>query len=300
MIPGQAWRSPALTISQDAARGGGPGGAGVWEEVMTRGGQAWRNTFLCRLVDVVSMVGDPGNPQRGRLGHPGCRMQSSLLSIPISLLLIVPANMSSCLKDASLSLRLVLAHLMSHLLSAFTRAVMSPMQSPGTLSQDFGRWDREPTTQSILVTPAPRRIPLKQPLWGPVSLGRSPKKPPSCEVPSSEPSARARSPRKGSVSQIRAPPSSGLLISGSAESQGPPPNPASNAGSQDWERCSPLPTEGRGAVSKVPETQAAWPCPLLSTLSPTLPLLPFSPGSFLFSAWCPFAFCSSQLTCHLV
>lgn len=69
---------------------------------MTWVGQPWGNTFFCRLVEEVSMVGDPGSPQRGRVRHPGCRMQSFLLFLPTSFLLIVPASMSFSLKDESL------------------------------------------------------------------------------------------------------------------------------------------------------------------------------------------------------
>lgn len=70
MIPGQPWQSPTLTISQDAAGGGRPGGAGVWDEVKAQGGQPQGDTFLSQAGAEGGHAGNPGSTQKGSRGTP--------------------------------------------------------------------------------------------------------------------------------------------------------------------------------------------------------------------------------------
>ena len=101
------------------------------------------------------------------------------------------------------------------------------------------------------------------------------------------------------VSRVAAPPSSGLLTSGSSESQGPSHNPTCNAGSQDRGRSSPLPAKGRGIFPRS-QRPYGWEMFMLRACfrqlcpsSHSHPVLPFPlPGVSC-------AIFKSQFRCHL-
>lgn len=277
-------------------------------EVKARSEQPWRNALLCKLEEKVDMAGDPGNTQRGpaggRLGSPGCRTQSWRPFLPITLLLTVLASRTSFFKDESVFLWLVIVYFVSWTHSlALPELWWSPCSTWGLpLSQDLGQEDTTGNPKNacvLIVTQCPEGFPSsvycgcsQSPHWDNPQRGLC-----SCRAHSSRCSPGLTPWGRRSVSQLAAPPSSGLLTS--SESQKPSHSPTCNAGSQDWGRSSPLPAEGRGIF---PRSQRPYGWEMLRLRACFLQLCPSSHSHPALPFPLPgvsYAIFKSQFRCHL-